>query len=172
MDIEDDEEFFLDNKGYNPEASEIPFPRKDSITKFDSDKGASINNIIFEGVLQNITIFQLWSKLDDYGTIQIVSRREFKGGPNEMILVPLDSSHRDKLNSSKTIQIGSLVPSTPAKKKKKKNKSALSISQIADIHYPHHYYNHKSCKDGIWNTNNNKEWQWSKEVGGIIILPL
>ncbi|CAG8814957.1 13426_t:CDS:2, partial [Gigaspora margarita] len=37
IDIEDDEEFFLDDKEYNPKASEISFPRKDSITNFDSD---------------------------------------------------------------------------------------------------------------------------------------
>ncbi|CAG8829315.1 6581_t:CDS:2, partial [Gigaspora margarita] len=38
VDIEDDDEFFLDDKGYDAEAPEIPFPRKDSITNFDGDK--------------------------------------------------------------------------------------------------------------------------------------
>ncbi|CAG8729238.1 28416_t:CDS:10 [Gigaspora margarita] len=37
VDIEDDEEFFSDDEGYDPEAPEIPFPRKDSITNFDGD---------------------------------------------------------------------------------------------------------------------------------------
>ncbi|CAG8522301.1 4488_t:CDS:2, partial [Scutellospora calospora] len=35
VDIEDDEEFFSDDEGYDPEAPEIPFPRKDSITNID-----------------------------------------------------------------------------------------------------------------------------------------
>ncbi|CAG8718471.1 21197_t:CDS:2, partial [Racocetra persica] len=35
VDIEDDEEFFSDDEGYDPEAPEIPFPRKDSLTNID-----------------------------------------------------------------------------------------------------------------------------------------
>ncbi|KAF0450270.1 stress response protein nst1 [Gigaspora margarita] len=37
VNIEDDKEFFSDDEGYNTEAPEIPFPRKDSITNFDGD---------------------------------------------------------------------------------------------------------------------------------------
>ncbi|KAF0377749.1 stress response protein nst1 [Gigaspora margarita] len=37
VNIEDDEEFFLDDEGYDPEAPEISFPCKDSITIFDGD---------------------------------------------------------------------------------------------------------------------------------------
>ncbi|CAG8553627.1 15855_t:CDS:10 [Dentiscutata erythropus] len=44
VDIEDDEEFFSDDEGYDPEAPEIPFPRKDSITNFDDGIWNTNNN--------------------------------------------------------------------------------------------------------------------------------
>ncbi|CAG8799091.1 38236_t:CDS:2, partial [Gigaspora margarita] len=44
VDIEDDEEFFSDDEGYDPEAPEIPFPCKDSITNFDDGIWNTNNN--------------------------------------------------------------------------------------------------------------------------------
>ncbi|PKC66492.1 hypothetical protein RhiirA1_183174 [Rhizophagus irregularis] len=37
VDLEDEDEFFSDDDGYDPEAPEIPFPRKDSIANHDGD---------------------------------------------------------------------------------------------------------------------------------------
>ena len=40
VEIEEDDEFFSDEEGYDPEAPEIPFPRKDSIVNHDDDNHA------------------------------------------------------------------------------------------------------------------------------------
>ncbi|GES79064.1 stress response protein nst1 [Rhizophagus clarus] len=37
VDLEEEDEFFSDDDGYDPEAPEIPFPRKDSIANHDGD---------------------------------------------------------------------------------------------------------------------------------------